>query len=30
MRVHAANNVKRAAAAWGRAQLPMAEDDGTL
>jgi len=30
MRVHAANNVKRAAAAWGRARLPMAEDDGTL
>jgi len=30
IRVHAANNVKRAAASYGRVQLPLAEDDGTL
>ena len=30
IRVHASNNVKRAAASYGRVQLPLAEDDGTL
>jgi 3-hydroxy-9,10-secoandrosta-1,3,5(10)-triene-9,17-dione monooxygenase len=30
IRIHAANNVRRAAASYGRVQLPLAEDDGTL